>query len=124
MAKQINVGPAEGPGASAGARQQNAVCKKARELINDMRADIYLAVRLDEFVRLVADSLDAPVTADDVKACIRHDDTVKIIKMGNAEVLWLWNGWYYHRLVDSVVYMTLRRRAVLAEAERHDIEGL
>jgi len=112
--------------AAAGARggpgnRTPDICKKVRELIDDMRADIYLAVRLDEFVRLIAEGLDegTPVTLDDAKACIKYDDTVRVIKMGDVEVLWLWGGWYLHRLMDSAADMALRYRAVFAEAERY-----
>jgi hypothetical protein len=97
-----------------------AICKRVRELIDDMRTDVYLAVRLDEFVKMVADSLDAPATADDVKKCIRRDSTVRIVETRDVEVLWLWDGWRLHSLIDHVVDMARRYRAVLTEAERHE----
>ena len=111
------------PAVGVGGARNPVVCAKVRELIDDMRADIFLAVRLDEFVKMVADSLDgdAPVTADDVKKCIRHDSTVRMVSVGDKEVLWLWSGWRLYSLIDHVVNMARRHRAVLAEAERHDV---
>jgi len=120
MAQQPGLNmPARAGGALAGARQQNpAVCAKVNELIRDMRSDGYLAVRMDEFVRWLNEYVDA--AADDVKECLRYDTTVKIVRTKNAEVMWLWEAWSYYELVEKVVDMAARYRAILAEPENPD----
>ena len=119
-------------GASAGAWQQNpAVCTKVSELIRDLRADRYLAIHMDEFVGWVNMRLDAEqgrggfvkATADDVKECIRYDATVKVVKAKDAEVLWLWEAWYYYDLVRSVAETAAVTRAALVAPESTDEYG-
>ena len=112
--------------ALAGALQQDpAVCRAVKRVIDDMRADIYLAVRVDELVRRVNAELEASgretvkVAIDDVKECLRYDTTVKIVKTKSAEVLWLWERNYYE-LVEKVADMAARYRSVLAEPENPD----
>ena len=110
---------AEAAGASAGARQQNpAVCAKINELIRDMRSDGFLAIRMDEFVRWLNEHVKA--TADDVKGCLRYDNTIKIVKTKSAEVIWLWESWRYYELVEKAVDMAARYRAILADPENPD----
>jgi len=113
-------------GALAGALQQDpAVCRAVKRVIDDMRADIYLAVRVDELVRRVNAELEASgretvkVAIDDVKECLRYDAAVKIVKTKSAEVLWLWERNYYE-LVEKVADMAARYRSVLAEPENPD----
>jgi len=119
MAQQGQKMAAEAAGASAGAWQQNpAVCAKINELIRDMRSDGFLAIRMDEFVRWLNKYVDA--VADDVKECLRHDTTVKIVRTKNAEVMWLWESWNYYELVEKVADMAARYRSVLAEPENPD----
>ena len=114
-------------GALAGALQQDpAVCRAVKRMIDDMRADIYLAVRVDELVRRVNAELETSgretvkVAIDDVKECLRYDTTVKIVKTKSAEVLWLWETWNYYELVEKVADMATRYRSVLAEPENPD----
>jgi len=118
-------------GASAGAWQQTpAICSKVGELIRDLRADRYLAIHMDEFVGWVNSRLrlDAEegrggyvkATADDVKECIRYDATVKVVKVKDAEVLWLWESWYYYDLVRGVAEIAAETRAALVAPESSD----
>ncbi len=119
---QIQVAAVGAAGALAPrlATEVGAICARVNELINDLRADVYLAVRMDEFIKMVAGGLDAQVAADDVKKCIKYDSTVKIVEVGGVEVLWLWSGWKLHSLIDYVADMARRYCVILAEAERHE----
>ena len=122
--------PAGAGGAVGGqARQQNMapVCRALERVIADMRADIYLAVRLDELVRWVNDELEASgsevkATADDVKECLRYDNTIKIVKTKSTEVIWLWELWRYYELIEKVADMAARYRAVLADPENPEYD--
>ena len=83
-----------------------------------MRSDVYLAVRLDELVSRVNAKLETvKATAEDVKECLRYDNTIKIIKTKSVEVIWLWESWRYYELVEKVADMVARYRAVLADPE-------
>ncbi len=124
--------PAKAGGASAGAWQQNpAICRKVNELINDLRSDLVLAIRIDEFVRWLNNSIKNDVeegrgeattaTADDVKECIRYNTTVKVVKTKDAEVLWLWESFYYYELVEKVSDAARRYRVMLADPENPDV---
>ena len=110
-----------------------AICVKVGELIRDLRADRYLAIHMDEFVGWVNSRLrlDAEegrgeyvkATADDVKECIRYDATVKVVKVKDAEVLWLWESWRYYDLVRDVTEIAAEARAALVAPESSDEYG-
>jgi hypothetical protein len=104
------------------------VCSK---LIDDMRSDVYLAVRIDHFVEAINNALQVeaeergkePIqaTAEDVKKCLMHDKSVKIVSAGGHEVLWLWNGEaYVNLLMDKAVKMALTYKAVVSDPEKLD----
>jgi histone H3/H4 len=100
-----------------GAQPEDA-CGEVRGLIRDMRSDGYLAVRVDEVVKAVNEALRAAaeeggrkaaeVTAEAVRRCLKHDDTIEIITEDGGEVLWLWGGWYIHALIDRVVKLAAK----------------
>ncbi len=105
------------------------VCSKVTELIHDMRSDLYMAVRIDELVKTVNDVLRleaeergqeaAAVTAEDVKRCLKYDDTVRVVGDGDGETVWLWGGSYMFMLTDKAAKMALRYGAALMEAEEY-----
>jgi hypothetical protein len=126
--KTIEVAAAEAAGALGGARQRNPpICEKIRQTIEDMRSDVYLAVAVEQFVKFINESLSieaeergveaVEVTADDVKACIKGDDTIRIIEKGGKEVLWLWGGAYMRVLVDRVIEWAVEYGEVTAYGE-------
>ena len=105
------------------------VCSKVAGLIDDMRSDAYLAVRIDDFVEAINKALQVEaeergeepiqVTAEDVKKCLMYDESVKIVGVDSREVLWLWNGAVYmNMLMDKAVKMALAYKAVLADPEK------
>jgi hypothetical protein len=111
-------------------QSKDAACSEVKSLIIDMRSDMYLAVRMDEFVESVNNRLrlDAEergqepiqITADDVKRCLKYDDDVKVVADKNGvEGLWLWSGAYAYLLVDDVAKMALKYGAILAEPEKY-----
>jgi hypothetical protein len=120
----------QGAGARGGPGNRTpAICAKVDELISDLRADKYLAIRMDEFVgwvnmRLQLDEKGRVVkaTANDVKECIRYDTTVKVVNVKDAEVLWLWESWRYYDLVRSVADVAAETRAALVVPESSDEE--
>ena len=94
---------------------QPDVCGEVRRLISGMRSDGYLAVHVDEVVKTVNEALRdgaglkvAEVTAEVVKRCLKHDDTVEIVSKGGSAVLWLWGGWYIHELIDMAVRLAAK----------------
>jgi len=106
MAHESNskaVSPAAG--AAGGARQQKPpeVCRRVKQLIDDLRSDLFIALTLDRFVIYVNDPGRPTITKDDVKACLKHDDTVKIVDINGKEIMLLWNGWRLHDLIDRSV---------------------
>jgi len=113
-------------------RPRDVVCSEVKSLIIDMRDDMYLAVRMDEFVKTVNETLRVraeergqehiQITADDVKRCLKYDDDVKIVADKDGEVLWLWSGAYAYLLVDIIARKALKYGAILAEAERYPEE--
>jgi len=94
--------------------QKTNACKHVKQLISDLRSDKYLAIRLDEFVRIIRDVVE--ISEEDVKACLKHDTTVKIIN----DVLWLWNDSYMYMLITDIANMTRKYGSVLAEAEQYN----
>ena len=106
-------GACGGPGNGTPARKVD-VCGEVRWLISDMRSDGYLAVRIDGFVELVNETLrdGRKATTEDVKRCLKYDDTVKIIDVDGREVLWLWGGWYMHTLIDRLAELAVKYKEV------------
>jgi len=81
------------------------ICKHVNRWIDSYRSDLYVAVALDKFVEMLNDFLKAvgenlDVAKEDVKRCLRWDDTVKVVDVDGREVLWLWGGW---RLYDMII---------------------
>lgn len=116
----LNMPAVEAGGALAGARQRNpAICKHVNQLIDDMRSDMYMAVRIDEFVKLVNERLRieegnaTEATVYDVVTCLRYDPTVKVYITANSIVLWLWSDWMLHRLINEAVDAAEKHREVM-----------
>jgi hypothetical protein len=113
-------------GALAGAWQQNPACKYIRQWIDDLRSDMYVAVALDRFIQLVDGYLETAaqernvetvkITKEDVYACLKYDDTVKIVDVDGREVLWLWGGWRLHDLMRRVAEVAAKEGEVSAVA--------
>ena len=117
---KIHMAP-QGAGASAGAWQQNPACKYIKQWIDDLRSDMYMAVALDKFIEMINGYLDTigekgEITKEDVKTCIRYDDTVKIMDVNGKEVLWLWGGWRLHDLMHRAAEVAAKESEVAAVA--------
>jgi hypothetical protein len=94
----------EAGGAAGGAWQQNPpVCRRVKQLIDDLRDELYVALTLDVFVIYVNDPGLPAVTKEDVKACLKYDDTVKIVNVNGKEIVWLWDGQRLYEFVDRAV---------------------
>jgi len=102
------------------AQKQNSqtvsVCTQIRQWIADLRSDLYAALSLDWLISLVNDS-EVAVTKDDVKTCLKYDDTVKIIDANGREVLWLWGGSYLYDFVDKVADLASKYGEAMVIAE-------
>jgi hypothetical protein len=81
---------------------KNAICEKVVDLIISLRSDLYVALPLDQFVSMLNDP-EPKVTEADVKACAKFDDTIKIVRVGNREIMWLWGDWRLYRLIDKII---------------------
>jgi hypothetical protein len=109
---------ANAAGAQAGARQQNpAACKHVRHWIDDYRSDLYIAVALDKLIEMINGYLNTigekgEITKEDIKMCLRYDDTVRIVSVGDKEVLWLWHGWRLYGLMDKVAELATKEGEV------------
>jgi len=104
--KNSQVAAAGAAGAQAGARQQNPACRHVKQWIDNYRSDLYVAVALDKLVKMINDYLDTigekgGISKEDVKMCLKYDDTVKIVEVDNKEVLWLWHGWRLYDLMHK-----------------------
>jgi len=75
-----------------------------RQTLDDLRSDLFAALTLD-FFAIYASEPGMRITKEDVKACLKYDDTVKIVDVNGKEVVWLWNGWRLHDFVDRVIDM-------------------
>jgi hypothetical protein len=85
-----------------------AICRHVRQWIDNYRSDLYIAVALDKFIEMINGYLDTigeggKVTKEDVKTCVKYDDTVKIVEVRGGGVLLLWSGWRLHDLIDRAV---------------------
>jgi hypothetical protein len=119
---------ASAAGALGGARQQNPpICSKVQNLIDDMRSDIIVAVRMDAFVDWVRDSLSVEaeergeeIAREDVAACLKLDPTVRIINVDGVEVVWLWSGGYLNELINRVAAAARRYAVMLVDPQNYD----
>jgi hypothetical protein len=95
---------AAGGAQAGGAWQQKPpeVCNRVKQLVDDLRSDLFAALTLDAFVIYASDP-DMPVTKEDVKTCLKYDDTVKFVSVNGKEVLWLWDGWRLHDFVNRII---------------------
>ena len=127
----INVAAERAAGALGGARQQNPpICRGVQNVIDDMRSDIIVAVRMDAFVdwinnhiRVVAEERGeevAEISREDVVACLKLDPTVKIINVDGVEVVWLWGGGYLDELINRVAAAARKYRVMLVDPEKYD----
>ena len=113
----------------AAAPRKDVVCGEVNELINVMRSAVVLAIQMDEFVAWVNRALRysgeaVETTAEDVKACIRYDPTVKVVEKDGSEVLWLWESYYYYELAEKAVRIARMYRSVLAEPDNTTVAEL
>jgi len=121
MATQNNVAPS-GAGAGGGlATEPRMVCKYIKQWIDNYRSDLYIAVTLDKFIEMINGYLDTigekgEITKEDVKTCIKYDDTVKIMDVNGKEVMWLWHGWRLHDLMHRVAEVAAKESEVAAVA--------
>jgi len=73
------------------------ICTEIRDYIDGtLRADVYLAVKWERFMDYLS-----RYSEDDVKACLPHLG-VEL----RGDVVFLWAGEYYSRLVEALVDMT------------------
>ena len=119
--QKIQMAASPAAGAQAGAWQQNPACKYIKQWIDDLRSDMYMAIALDKFIEMINGYLDTigekdEITKEDVKTCIRYDDTVKIMDVNGKEVLWLWGGWRLHDLIRRVAEVAAKEGEVSAVA--------
>jgi 2',3'-cyclic-nucleotide 2'-phosphodiesterase (5'-nucleotidase family) len=80
---------------------------------------MYMAVALDRFIEIINGYLDTigekgEITKEDVKTCIKYDDTVKIMDVNGKEVMWLWYGWRLHDLMHRVAKVATEEGEVAA----------
>jgi len=116
--------------AQAGLR---AACAEIRNQIISLRQDMYIAISLDEFVKIVNDYFKVvaeergvepvKVGKEDVKACIRYDDDVEIIKTRGGEALWLWSGAYMHIFMQEVAKLAVKYSDVMVWYRAEEGEG-
>jgi hypothetical protein len=83
-------------------QNQTPICEKVGDLISSLRSDLYVALPLDQFVSML-NGPETKVTEADVRACIKIDDTVKIVNTGGREIMWLWGDWRLHWLIDKIL---------------------
>jgi len=127
----INVAAERAAGALGGAWQQNPpICREVRSVVDDMRSDIIVAVRMDAFVDWINSHVSVAaeergeeaveISREDVVECLRNDPTVKIINVGGVEVVWLWGGGYLDELISRTAAAARKYRVVLVEPEKYD----
>jgi len=120
---KINVAPQGAGAAGAGPANQQAPCRYVKLWVDNYRSDVYVAVALDKFVEMVNGYLSTigeglKITKEDVKMCLRYDDTVKIVDVNGKEVLWLWNGWRLYDMINKAV------EAAAKEGEASIVAGI
>jgi hypothetical protein len=94
---------------------KSPICRYIYQWIDDLRNDLYVAVRIDRFLQLAngyleevgVDDIDGElesVSESDLKECIKYDSTVKIVKARDGtEVLILWGDWRLYDLVNKII---------------------
>jgi hypothetical protein len=76
-------------------------CGQIKQLIGELRSEMFLALTLDKFIDYV-NVPELSITKDDVETCLKQDSRVKIINVGGKEVVWLWNDLqeFINRIID------------------------
>jgi hypothetical protein len=123
-----SAGGAWGSPATESPKVQEMICKHTKQLIEDLKSDMYLAVRMDEFMEMLAGRVNAelealgkePIKIDDefVMDCIYREENVKVYRYGKY-VLWLWHN-EVNVLISMILYDAYKHGAVLAEIENPD----
>jgi hypothetical protein len=92
--------------------QTPEICAEIRDYIDGtLRADVYLAVKWERFARYYL----SDYSEDDVKACLPHLG-VEL----RGDVVFLWAGEYYSRLVEALVDMVRRGGDVSIVADPYE----
>jgi hypothetical protein len=127
----INVAAEGAAGALGGARQRNPpICREVQNVIDDMRSDIIVAVRMDAFVDWINSRVNvgaeergeevAEITKEDVAACLKLDPTIKMLNIDGVEVVWLWGGGYLDELINRAAAAARKYRVMLVDPEKYD----
>jgi hypothetical protein len=94
--------------------QTPEICAEIRDYIDGtLRADVYLAVKWERFVGYYLSGYSEA----DVKACLPHLG-VEL----RGDVVFLWAGEYYRRLVETLADMTRRGGYVSIVADPYERE--
>ena len=132
----MNARENEAAGEAAGARGSPAtesptqikelICKYTKQLIDDMRSDMYLAVRIEEFLDILSGRINVeleeqgkkPIKIDDriVMECLYRDKRVEVHRYVNTYILWLWNE-EMEVLKSMILNDAYKYRAVLTATE-------
>jgi hypothetical protein len=95
--------------------QTPEICAEIRDYIDGtLRADVYLAVKWDRFVGYYLSGYGEDV----VKACLPHLG-VEL----RGDVVFLWAGEYYRRLVEAVASLTRQEGNVSIVADLYEEEA-
>jgi hypothetical protein len=87
------------------------ICTEIRDYIDGtLRADVYLAVKWERFMDYLS-----RYSEDDVKACLPHLG-VEL----RGDVVFLWAGEYYSRLVEALADMVRREGNVSIVADPYE----
>jgi len=88
------------------------ICTEIRDYIDGtLRADVYLAVKWERFANYYL----SRYSEDDVKACLPHLG-VEL----RGDVVFLWAGEYYSRLVEALADMVRREGNVSIVADPYE----
>jgi len=88
------------------------ICTEIRDYIDGtLRADVYLAVKWERFANYYLSGY----SEDDVKACLSHLG-VEL----RGDVVFLWAGEYYSRLVEALADMVRREGNVSIVADPYE----
>jgi hypothetical protein len=79
---------------------QQVLCEHIDQLIDALRGDMYMAVRMDEFIEWLRFRIsqkeqgneEIEIDEEAVMECLRRDKRVVVYEYANTYVLWLWNG--------------------------------
>jgi hypothetical protein len=87
------------------------ICTEIRDYVDGtLRADVYLAVKWERFMDYLS-----RYSEDDVKACLPHLG-VEL----RGDVVFLWAGEYYSRLVEALADMVRREGNVSIVADPYE----